>query len=186
MQCILFLALACQLLRLPDPVLYHQPWPWSRWQGSVHPPQGYPTHGQSKRLGIRWMGHLFGEFGSSMRKSHGKHSTSHTSFPYFSSPFQTRAFICEQVLDVSIQDQLRSRLLKMKPRPSIYCPDFIAANQADRADNVLRGTKWEMVQNIRRDIKDFKTAKRLDKVRKVCESKRKTHAILHIIHLRLI
>ena len=58
----------------------------------------------------------------------------------------------------------------MKPRPSIYCPDFIAANQADRADNVLRGTKWEMVQHIRRDIKDFKTTKRLDKVRKVHES----------------
>ena len=29
---------------------------------------------------------------------------------------------------------------KMKSRPSIYYPDFIAANQADRADgNVLKG-----------------------------------------------
>ena len=75
------------------------------------------------------------------------------------------AFLYEQVLDIGVQDQLRSHLLKLKPRPSIYCPDFIAANQADRADNVLRGTKWEMVKHIQRDIKDFKKAKKLDKVR---------------------
>ena len=29
----------------------------------------------------------------------------------------------------------------MKPLPSIYYPDFIAANQEDRADNVLPGSK---------------------------------------------
>ncbi len=48
---------------------------------------------------------------------------------------------CEdaRVLDISIQDQLRPQLSKMKPRPSIYCKDFIAANQEDRADNVLKG-----------------------------------------------
>ena len=44
-----------------------------------------------------------------------------------------------QVLDIGIQDQLRAHLSTMKPRPSIYCPDFIAANQEDRADNVLSG-----------------------------------------------
>ena len=44
-----------------------------------------------------------------------------------------------KVLDISIQDQLRPYLSKMKPRQSIYCPDFIAANQKDRADNVLSG-----------------------------------------------
>ncbi|XP_041379758.1 LOW QUALITY PROTEIN: inositol-3-phosphate synthase 1-A-like [Gigantopelta aegis] len=38
---------------------------------------------------------------------------------------------CERakVLNISIQDQLRPHLEKLKPRPSIYCPDFIAANQ---------------------------------------------------------
>jgi len=44
-----------------------------------------------------------------------------------------------KVLDISIQDQLRPHLCQMKPRPSIYCPDFIAANQEDRANNVLSG-----------------------------------------------
>ena len=38
-------------------------------------------------------------------------------------------YFLKQVLDISIQDQLRVRLEKLKPRPSIYCPDFIAANQ---------------------------------------------------------
>ena len=48
---------------------------------------------------------------------------------------------CERaaVLDVQIQDSLRPQLAKMKPRPSIYCPDFIAVNQEDRANNVLKG-----------------------------------------------
>ena len=50
---------------------------------------------------------------------------------------------CERaaVLDVQIQDALRPRLAKLKPRPSIYCPDFIAANQGERANNVLKGTR---------------------------------------------
>lgn len=43
------------------------------------------------------------------------------------------------VLDSNLQDQLVPYMKKMKPRPSIYCPDFIAANQSDRADNVLTG-----------------------------------------------
>lgn len=43
------------------------------------------------------------------------------------------------VLDSNLQEQLRPHMEKMRPRPSIYCPDFIAANQADRADNLLKG-----------------------------------------------
>lgn len=34
-----------------------------------------------------------------------------------------------QVLDVGLQDQVYNRLSKLTPRPSIYDPDFIAANQ---------------------------------------------------------
>ena len=69
-----------------------------------------------------------------------------------------------QVLDYGLQRQLRSHLEKLKPRPSIYCPDFIAANQFDRADNVLSGTKQEMMEQIRMDIRDFKSKNNLDKV----------------------
>lgn len=44
-----------------------------------------------------------------------------------------------QVIDYDLQRQLKPHMESMKPRPSVYFPDFIAANQADRADNVLKG-----------------------------------------------
>lgn len=69
-----------------------------------------------------------------------------------------------QVLDWNLQKQLRPFLASMKPRPSIYCADFIAANQSDRADNVLTGTKQSMLEQIRADIRDFKETNKLDKV----------------------
>ena len=61
-----------------------------------------------------------------------------------------------QVLEPALQDKLRPHMEKLKPRPSIYCPDFIAANQSDRADNLISGTKKEQVEQIRRDIRDFR------------------------------
>ncbi|XP_065369290.1 inositol-3-phosphate synthase [Calliphora vicina] len=69
-----------------------------------------------------------------------------------------------QVLDVELQDQLYKDLSQMKPRPSIYDPDFIAANQLDRADNLIKGTKFEQYEQIRRDIQDFKSKKNLDSI----------------------
>lgn len=50
-----------------------------------------------------------------------------------------------EVLDWPLQEQLWPHMEKMKPRPSIYIPEFIAANQEERADNVLRGSKAEQV-----------------------------------------
>lgn len=50
-----------------------------------------------------------------------------------------------QVFDWSLQEQLRPYMSRMKPRPSIYIPEFIAANQESRADNVLTGTIAEQV-----------------------------------------
>lgn len=58
-----------------------------------------------------------------------------------------------QVLDVGVQDQVLKQLSNMKPRPSIYDPDFIAANQFDRADNLIEGTKFEQYEQIRKDIR---------------------------------
>ncbi|NP_001079540.1 inositol-3-phosphate synthase 1-A [Xenopus laevis] len=69
-----------------------------------------------------------------------------------------------EVLDWQIQEQLRPYMEKMKPRPSIYIPDFIAANQEDRADHTIHGTKAEQVQKIREDIQDFKRTSDVDKV----------------------
>ena len=69
-----------------------------------------------------------------------------------------------KVFDIELQAKLRPHMEGLKPRPSIYYPDFIAANQSDRADNVVGGTKWEHVQHIRNDIRDFKRKNDLDKV----------------------
>jgi len=68
------------------------------------------------------------------------------------------------VFDYDLQRQLYPHLVEIKPRASLYYPDFIAANQSDRADNVLQGSKWEHLEQIRADIRDFKAKKQLDKV----------------------
>lgn len=70
-----------------------------------------------------------------------------------------------QVLDYDLQQKIGPEMRKLKPLKSIYRPDFIAANQDDRADNVLKGmTLREQVDQIRRDIKEFKEKNGLDKV----------------------
>jgi myo-inositol-1-phosphate synthase len=70
-----------------------------------------------------------------------------------------------KVLDYDLQRQLYPTMKEMKPLPSIYYPDFIAANQSDRADNVLPGDdKQAHLEAVRKQIKEFKTANGLDKV----------------------
>ncbi|XP_069183817.1 inositol-3-phosphate synthase 1-A isoform X2 [Procambarus clarkii] len=69
-----------------------------------------------------------------------------------------------RVLDYNLQVQLKPYMKTIKPRPSAYFPEFIAANQADRADNVLTGTKQELLNKIRNDIRDFKETSGVDKV----------------------
>ncbi len=69
-----------------------------------------------------------------------------------------------QVLDVNLQQQLRPMMSKITPRKSIYRPEFIAANQSERADNVLSGTAEEQMKHIRADIREFKQNNGLDKV----------------------
>jgi myo-inositol-1-phosphate synthase len=50
-----------------------------------------------------------------------------------------------QVLDWDLQRQLIPYMKDIVPLPSIYIPDFIAANQSDRANNVIpETTKKEM------------------------------------------
>jgi len=69
-----------------------------------------------------------------------------------------------RVLEPALQDQLRPYMEKMKPLPSVYSPDFIAANQLQRADNLIVGTKREQVDQIRKDIRNFRTENGVDKV----------------------
>ncbi|XP_047522024.1 inositol-3-phosphate synthase [Pieris napi] len=69
-----------------------------------------------------------------------------------------------KVIDYDLQQKLKKEMSAMKPRPAIYDPDFIAANQADRATNLIRGTRYEQYLQIRADIKNFRDKKKLDKV----------------------
>ena len=71
-----------------------------------------------------------------------------------------------QVLEPTLKGLVRKQMAAIKPLPSVYYPDFIAANQEDRADNVIAGDKASMehVEHIRKDIRDFKATHGLEKV----------------------
>lgn len=71
-----------------------------------------------------------------------------------------------KVLEPTLKNLVRKEMAEMVPLPSIYYPDFIAANQEDRADNLIPGSKacTAHVEQIRKDIRDFKAANNLDKV----------------------
>ncbi|KAF3795275.1 Inositol-3-phosphate synthase [Nymphaea thermarum] len=69
-----------------------------------------------------------------------------------------------KVLDIDLQKQLRPYMESMVPLPGIYDPDFIAANQGSRANNVIKGTKKQQVDQIIRDIREFKERTKVDQV----------------------
>lgn len=62
-----------------------------------------------------------------------------------------------KVLPYDLQRQVGPLMEDIKPLPSVYYPDFIAANQEERADNVIPGQdKKAHLEQIRKDIRDFK------------------------------
>jgi len=71
-----------------------------------------------------------------------------------------------KVLDYDLQRQVKPLMALLgRPLPSIYYPDFIAANQEARADNVVPGTdKQAHLDHIRADIRRFKAENQLDRV----------------------
>ncbi|TRM68922.1 hypothetical protein BD626DRAFT_472382 [Schizophyllum amplum] len=71
-----------------------------------------------------------------------------------------------KVLDYDLQRQVEPLMAELgKPLPSIYYPDYIAANQEARADNVLPGAdKQAHLEQIRADIRAFKKDHGLDRV----------------------
>ncbi|KAL7715723.1 Inositol-3-phosphate synthase [Entamoeba marina] len=69
-----------------------------------------------------------------------------------------------KVVEYDLQRQLYPLTQDMVPLPSVYYKSYIAANQDDRADNVLTGTKQENLNTLRQNIKDFKKTNQLDKV----------------------
>ena len=70
------------------------------------------------------------------------------------------------VLEWDLQHQVAPYMKELgAPLPSIYYPDYIAANQEDRADNVIPGNdKGTHLEQIRKDIRDFKATNDLDQV----------------------
>nr|BAI52951.1 myo-inositol-1 phosphate synthase [Citrullus lanatus] len=69
-----------------------------------------------------------------------------------------------KVLDIDLQKQLRPYMESMVPLPGIFDPDFVAANQGSRANNVIQGTKKEQLQQIIKDIREFKEKSKVDKI----------------------
>lgn len=70
-----------------------------------------------------------------------------------------------KVLDYDLQRQLGDEMEKIVPMPSVYYPDFIAANQEARADNVVSGSdKLTHLNHVRADIRRFKEDHKLDTV----------------------
>jgi len=60
------------------------------------------------------------------------------------------------VFDHDLQAQLEPHMSKIKPMASVYEPDFIAANQEARANNIIPGNKAACLTHLRNDIKKFK------------------------------
>ncbi len=58
-----------------------------------------------------------------------------------------------RVLDIDLQKQLRPLMQDMVPLPGIYDPDFIAANQGSRANNIIKGSKKEQMERVIQDIR---------------------------------
>lgn len=77
-----------------------------------------------------------------------------------------KAMARAQVLDWDLQRQVAPYMAALgSPMPSIYYPDYIAANQEARADNVISGSdKQAHVEHIRVDIRAFKQKHSLDQV----------------------
>lgn len=69
------------------------------------------------------------------------------------------------VFEPDLQAKLRPHMEKIVPLPSVHYPTFIAANQDDRANNLIKNAaKQADVERIRKDIRNFKQQNNLDSV----------------------
>ena len=61
-----------------------------------------------------------------------------------------------KVVDWELQKQLAPLMSALVPLPGAHDGGFIAANQGERADNVIAGSKQEQLDRLRSDIREFK------------------------------
>ena len=66
------------------------------------------------------------------------------------------------VLEPMLVEKLRPQMEQIRPLPAALNPEFIAANQSDRSDNVLSGTNREQIEILKSNIRDMKA--KTDKV----------------------
>ena len=57
---------------------------------------------------------------------------------------------------------MKDKLEPIKPLPAALNPDYIAANQSERANNLIKGTNQEVIAVLRKDIQNMK--EKVDKV----------------------
>ena len=69
-----------------------------------------------------------------------------------------------KVLEPTMYNQLKDELEKMVPLPAIFDLSFVAPNQENRADNVIKGTKQEQMDEVRKQMREFKEKNALDTV----------------------
>ena len=69
-----------------------------------------------------------------------------------------------KVLDFDLVKKVAAKLEAIVPLPGVYDSAFIASNQKDRVDHVIPGTKAEQLEQIRKDLREFKAKNALDKV----------------------
>jgi myo-inositol-1-phosphate synthase len=70
-----------------------------------------------------------------------------------------------KVLEPDLKRQVYNEMCQLRPLPSIYYQDFIAANQEARADNLIKADKRkDQLNHLRNDIRTFKQTNKLDKV----------------------
>lgn len=69
-----------------------------------------------------------------------------------------------KVLEPDLIRQISDELKEITPLPGIFDINFVAPNQQSRADNVLTGTKSELIEKVREQIREFKTTNHLQKV----------------------
>ena len=68
------------------------------------------------------------------------------------------------VHEPTLIEQVKDELEKMVPLPAVFDLSFVAPNQKDRADNVIPGTKWEQLETVRKQMREFKEKNGLEKV----------------------
>ena len=69
-----------------------------------------------------------------------------------------------KVMEPTMYHQIQADLEALKPLPAVFDLSFVAPNQDVRADNVIPGDKQAQLEQVRKDMREFKEKNGLDKV----------------------